>query len=65
MNSVTWLVTSLQIQDSNNADVMLDSGINVFNIIVNLCSKLHYETCATEVRKFYCVSMEVDFCFGL
>ena len=43
MNSVAWLVASLQIQDSNNADVLLDSGLNLFNIIVNLCSKLHYE----------------------
>ena len=43
MNSVAWLVTSLQIQDSNNADVLLDSGLNLFDIIVSLCSKLHYE----------------------
>ena len=34
---------SLQIHDSNNADVLLDSGLNLFDIIVNLCSKLHYE----------------------
>ena len=34
---------SLQIQDSNNADVLLDSGLNLFEIIVNLCSKLYYE----------------------
>ena len=38
-----WFVVSLQIQDSNNADVLLDSGLNLFDIIVNLCSKLHYE----------------------
>ena len=38
-----WLVVSLQIQNSNNADVLLDSGLNLFDIIVNLCSKLHYE----------------------
>ena len=38
-----WLVTSLQIQDSNNADMLLDSGLNLFDIIVNLCSKLHYQ----------------------
>ena len=43
MNSVVWLVTSLQIQDSNNVDVLLDSGLNLFDIIPNLCSKLHYE----------------------
>ena len=33
----------LQIQDSNSVDVLLDSELNLFNIIVNLCSKLHYE----------------------
>ena len=38
-----WLVASLQIQDSNNADVLLDSGLNLFDIIVNLCSKLYCE----------------------
>ena len=43
MNSVAWLVTSLQIQDSNNADVLLDSGLNLFDIMANLCSKLHYK----------------------
>ena len=43
MNSVAWLVASLQIQDSNNTDVLLDSGLNLFDIIANLCSKLHYE----------------------
>ena len=36
-------LVSLQIQESNNADVVLDSGPNLFDIIVNLCSKLHYE----------------------
>ena len=36
-------LVSLQIQDSNNADVLLDSGLNLFDIIVNLCSKLYYE----------------------
>ena len=36
-------LVSLQIQNSNNADVLLDSGLNLFNIIVNLCSKLYYE----------------------
>ena len=38
-----WPVTSLQIQDSNNADVLLNSGPNLFDIIANLCSKLYYE----------------------
>ena len=43
MNSVAWLVMSLQIQDSNNADVLLDSGLNLFDIMANLCSKLYCE----------------------
>ena len=43
MNSVAWLVASLQIQNSNNADVLLDSGLNLFNIMANLCSKLYCE----------------------
>ena len=34
------LKTSLQIQDSNNADVLLDSGFKLSDIIVILCSKL-------------------------
>ena len=36
----TVLACSLQIQDSNNADVLLDSGLKLSNIIVILCSKL-------------------------
>ena len=32
-----------QIQNSNNADVLLDSGLNLFDFIVNLYSKLLYE----------------------
>ena len=43
MNSVVWLVMSLQIQKSNNADVLLDSGLNLFNILANLCCKLYCE----------------------
>ena len=43
MNSVVWLVASLQIWNSNNADVLLDSGLNLFDIIANLYSKLYYE----------------------
>ena len=43
MNRVTWLVVSLQIRNSNNADVLLDSGLNLFNIMANLCSKLYCE----------------------
>ena len=30
---------SLQIQNSNSADVLFDSGLKLFNIIANLCSK--------------------------
>ena len=33
----------LQIQNSNNADMLLDSGLNLFDIIANLCSKLCHE----------------------
>ena len=36
-------LASLQIQNSNNTDVLLDSGLNLFDIIVNLYSKLYYE----------------------
>ena len=36
-------LASLQIQNSNNADVLLDSGPNLFDIIANLCSILSYE----------------------
>ena len=36
-------LTSFQIQNANNADVLLDNGLNLFNIITNLCSKLYYE----------------------
>ena len=36
-------LASLQIQISNNVDVLLDSGLNLFDIIANLCSKLYYE----------------------
>ena len=43
MNSVAQLVVSLQIRNSNNADVLLDSGLNLFDIMANLCSKLYCE----------------------
>ena len=36
-------LASLQIQKCNNADVLLDSGFNLFDIIANQCSKLYYE----------------------
>ena len=34
---------SLQIQNSKNANVLLDSGLKLSHIIVDLCSKLSYE----------------------
>ena len=44
INIQFWLqnnqACSLQIQDSNNADVLLDSGLKLSGIIVTLCSKL-------------------------
>ena len=43
MNSVAWLVASLQIWNSSNADVLLDSGLNLFYIMAHLCSKLYCE----------------------
>ena len=36
-------LASLQIQNSNNADMLLDSGLKLFDIIANLCFKLYYE----------------------
>ena len=36
-------LASLQIQNSNNADVLLGSGLNLFHIIANLCSKFYYK----------------------
>ena len=36
-------LASLQIRNFNNADVLLDSGLNLFDIMANLCSKLYYE----------------------
>ena len=40
---IAWLVVSLQISNSNNADVLLNSGLNLFDIMANLCSKLYYK----------------------
>ena len=39
LKGIVWLVASLQIRNSNNADVLLDSGLNLFDIVANLCSK--------------------------
>ena len=43
LKGIAWLVASLKIWNSNNADVLLNSGLNLFNIMANLCSKLYYE----------------------
>ena len=43
LKGIAWLVASLQIWNSNNADVLLNRGLNLFNIMANLCSKLYYE----------------------
>ena len=43
LKGIAWLVASLQIWNSNNADVLLNSGLNLFNIMAILCSKLYYE----------------------
>ena len=43
LKGIAWLVTSLQIWNSNNADVLLNSRLNLFDILANLCSKLYYE----------------------
>ena len=43
LKGIAWLVTSLQIGNSNNADVRLDSVLNLFNLMANLCSKLYCE----------------------
>ena len=54
-------LASLQIQNSNNADVLLDSGLKLSYIMVNLCSKLSYEM-LLKSQKLYCESIEVDSC---
>ena len=36
-------LVSLQIQNSNNADVLFNSGFKLLDIIANLCSKLYYK----------------------
>ena len=64
LKGIAWLVTSLQIRNSNNADVLLNSGHNLFDIMANLCSKLCCEVLLKSWR-LYCASIEVDFCFGL
>ena len=43
LKGIAWLVASPQIWNSNNADVLLNSGLNLFDIMANLCSKLYYE----------------------
>ena len=46
---------SLQIQNSNNADVLLDSGLYLFNIIANLCFKLYYEVLLKSGNYIVCL----------
>ena len=58
-----WLVMSLQIWNSNNADVLLNSGLNLFDIMANLCSKLYYKVLLKSWN--YIVYLLMDFCFGL
>ena len=43
LKGIVWLVGSLQIWNSNNADVLLNSRLNLFDILANLCSELYYE----------------------
>ena len=43
LKGIAWLVASLQIWNSNNADVLLNSRLNLFDIMANLCSKLYDE----------------------
>ena len=43
LKGIAWLVASLQIWNSNNADVLLNSRLNLFDIMANLCSKLYYK----------------------
>ena len=64
MNSVARLVTSPQIWNSNNADVLLNSGLNLFDIMANLCSKLYCEV-LLKSGNYIMYVFEVDFCFGL
>ena len=49
LKGIVWLVASLQIWNSNNADVLLNSGLNLFDIMANLCSKL----LCTGVKELY------------
>ena len=43
LKGIAWLVASLQIWNSNNANLLLNSGLNLFDIMANLCSKLYYK----------------------
>ena len=45
LKGIAWLVVSLQIWNSNNADVLLNSGLNLFDIMANLCSKVYITKC--------------------
>ena len=49
-NSVACHITS-------DAVVLLDSGLKLFDIIVDLCSKLYYEV-LLKSRELYCAAIE-------
>ena len=50
---------------TNNADVLLDSGLNLFNIIVNLCSKLYYEVLLRSGNYTVNLLKQTVLCLGL
>ena len=57
-------LASLQIQNSNNADVLLDSGLKLFDIIANLCSKLYNEV-LLKSRNYIVNLLKQTLVFGL
>ena len=56
VNSVVWLVMSLQIWNSKNTGVLLDSGLNLFNNMANLRSKLYCEVLLKSWNYVVCLS---------
>ena len=57
-------LASLQIQNYNNADVLLDSGMKLSDIIVNLYSKLLYEV-LLKSRHYIVYLLKSTLYFGL
>ena len=53
LKGIAWLVTSLQIWNSNNADVLLNSGLNLFDIMANLCGLNLFDIMANLCSKLY------------